>query len=392
MYNRTLQPHILRLATQYPVITMTGPRQSGKTTLCQATFPNHDYVNLEEISIREFANNDPKGFLAQYSDGVILDEIQRAPDLPSYIQPMVDKKDNPGQFILTGSQQFEVTHTINQSLAGRTAVVKLLPLSYHELYNSVAPSSIAEVLYAGFYPRIFNKNLNPTEALGFYLSTYVERDIRTLINIKNLATFERFLKICASQVGQLINYTTIANDCGIEQKTVKSWLSVLEASYIIYQVKPHYQRFRKRLTKSSKLYFYDVGFAAYLLGISSPKHVLSHPLKGLLFENFIVCEFLKNRFNNVKDSNIYFFRDHVGNEVDLILDYGNTLYSVEIKSAETVNYEFLKGLNFYKNLSGEKNSKRFLVYAGDKNYEMNHVKIFSYKNLDDLFSELEEKL
>jgi predicted AAA+ superfamily ATPase len=388
MYQRLLQPHLSRLASQYPVITMTGPRQSGKTTLCQATFPDYDYVNLEELSTREFAHKDPRGFLAQYSNGVILDEIQRAPDLSSYIQPIVDKKDNPGQFILTGSQQFEVTHTINQSLAGRTAVVKLLPLSYHELYSSVSKINLANILYAGFYLRIFTKKLNPTEALAFYLSTYVERDIRTLIHIKDLATFERFLKICASQIGQLLNYTTIANDCGIDQKTVKSWLSVLEASFIIFQVQPHYQHFRKRLTKSAKLYFYDVGFAAYLLGISSSAHISSHPSKGLLFENFIMTEFLKNRFNNVKENNIYFFRDHAGNEVDMILDYGNNLYSVEIKSSETIHYDFLKGLNFYKNLAGHKNNKSFIIYAGDKSYEMNGVKIFSYKDLDKLFFEI----
>lgn len=391
MFSRIISTDLKRLSTQYPVVTMTGPRQSGKTTLCQAIFPHHQYINLETLSTREFANNDPLGFLAQIKGGVILDEIQRAPNLTSYIQPIVDAENKPGRFILTGSQQFEITQTINQSLAGRTAVLKLLPLSYSELYTNDSKKNLSDILYAGFYPRIFDKQLNPTEALSFYLSTYVERDIRSLLHIKDLSTFERFLKICATQIGQLLNYTTIANDCGIDQKTVKSWLSVLEASYILFQVQPHYEHFRKRLTKSSKLFFYDVGLAAYLLGISNAEHMQTHPLKGLLFENFIVTELVKNRFNHIKDSNIYFFRDHVGNEVDVILDYGNTLLSVEIKSAETIHADFFKGLYFYQNLAGNKNTKRFLIYAGKESYEMHGIKIYSYHDLDQFFLEINQQ-
>lgn len=388
MYTRDLAAKVVRLASQYPVVTITGPRQSGKTTLCQQAFPNYTYVNLEDLSIREFATQDPKGFLAQFHDKVILDEIQRAPDLPSFIQPLVDKSDESGQFILTGSQQFELTNSINQSLAGRTALVTLLPLAYNELYNSQAKVGLSDVLYAGFYPRIFNKKLNPTEALSFYLMTYVERDIRSLINVKNLSTFEKFLKICATQIGQLISYKTIANDCSIDQKTVKSWISVLEASYILYQIQPHHNHFRKRLTKSSKLYFYDVGLACYLLGITSPQHIMSHPMRGLIFENFIVSEFLKNRYNQVKNNNLYFFRDHVGNEVDIILDYGNFLCSIEIKSSMTFHYDFLKGLSYYKKISDKKNTQQFLIYTGDDSYQTNNVKIYSYKDIKVLFDEL----
>lgn len=388
MYKRELQSEVVRLATQYPIVTITGPRQSGKTTLCQTAFPDYTYVNLEELSTREFANQDPKGFLAQYGNKIILDEIQRAPNLPSYIQPMVDKTDESGQFILTGSHQFELTNTINQSLAGRTALVTLLPLSFDELYKHQSSVSLSDLIYSGFYPRIFNKNLNPTEAMSFYLSTYVERDIRSLINIKDLSVFEKFLKICATQIGQLLNYTTLANDCGVDQKTIKAWLSVLEASYIIFQIQPHFQHFRKRLTKSSKLYFHDVGFACYLLGISNSKHVMTHPMRGLLFENFIVSEFLKNRYNHVKDKNIYFFRDHVGNEVDIILDYGTKLYSVEIKSSATFNYDFLKGLNYYHKIAKEKNTRRFLIYGGDEVYETQNVSVYSYKKMNLLFDEI----
>jgi len=391
MFSRTIKPYLLRLSTQYPIVTMTGPRQSGKTTLCQATFPDHEYINLEALSVREFANLDPQGFLSRIKAGVILDEIQRTPNLASYIQPIVDSEKKPGRFILTGSQQLEISQTINQSLAGRTALLKLLPLSYPELYAKHPANNIGELLYAGFYPRIFDQHLNPSEALSFYLSTYVERDIRSLIHVKDLSTFERFLKICATQIGQLLNYTTIANDCGIDQKTVKSWLSVLEASFILYQVQPHYQHFRKRLTKSTKLYFYDVGLAAYLLGISNSAHLLTNPAKGFLFENFIVTEFIKNRFNHVKDSNIYFYRDHAGNEVDIILDYGDELYSIEIKSSETINTEFFKGLHFYQNLAGTKNTRRFIVYAGTESYETNQIKIFSYQHFNQLFAEINER-
>ena len=388
MYERDLKSEIIRLATQYPVVTITGPRQSGKTTLCQAAFPHYTYVNLEELSLRQFAIQDPKGFLAKYNNKIILDEIQRAPDLPSYIQTLVDKTNESGQFILTGSHQFELTNSINQSLAGRTALTTLLPLSFQELYSNEPSTDLSEILYSGFYPRIFDKNLNPTEALSFYLSTYVERDIRSLINVKDLSSFERFLKICATQVGQLISYTTIANDCGIDQKTVKAWISVLEASYIIMELRPHHQHFRKRLTKSRKLYFQDVGFASYLLGIYKPEHVMSHPMRGLLFENFIVNEFIKNRYNQVKDNNVYFFRDHIGNESDLILDYGSEIYSVEIKSSATFNYDFLKGLNYYQKIAQDKNTKRFLVYAGDHSYETNGVSIYSYKDLAKLFAHI----
>ncbi len=388
MYPRQLQPELIRLATQYPVVTITGPRQSGKTTLCQAAFPDYQYINLEELNAREFANQDPKGFLAQYNDQVILDEIQRAPNLPSYIQPMVDRTNQNGQFILTGSHQFELTNTINQSLAGRTALVTLLPLSFHELYTNASSIQLSHIIYSGFYPRIFNNKLNPTEALAFYLATYVERDIRSLVNIKDLSIFEKFLKICASQVGQLLNYTTIANDCGIDQKTVKAWLSVLEASYILFQIQPHFQHFRKRLTKSSKLYFHDVGLLCYLLGISHPEQVMNHPMRGLLFENFIISECLKDRYNRVKDKNIYFFRDHVGHEVDAIFDYGTELYSMEIKSSETFNYSFIKGLEYYEQIAKEKNTRKFLIYAGDESYKTKDVAIYSYKKINDLFNEI----
>lgn len=243
-------------------------------------------------------------------------------------------------------------------------------------------------MYAGFYPRIYDQHLVPTEALSFYLNTYIERDLRTLMHIKDFTTFERFLIICATQIGQLMNYSRLANECGIDQNTVKSWLSLLKASYIIYEIQPHHKNFRKRLTKSSKLYFYDIGLVSYLLGIRKAEHVDSHPLRGALFENFIVTEFMKNCYNRVQEANLYFFRDHIGNEVDLILDYGTQLLSVEIKSAKTIDNEFFKGLRFYQELTPSQNKKRFLVYAGDKNYNWQDINVFSYKSLQQLFDTL----
>lgn len=388
MIKRILSTALTRLATQYPVITLTGPRQSGKTTLCRTLFSSYDYVSLEDLSTRSFAMNDPRGFLAQFKQGVILDEIQRTPDLLSYIQGIVDEKQLPGQFILTGSQQFEVTHAINQSLAGRTAVLRLLPFAYSELYPAVKQPDMNNLLYQGFYPRIYDKQLNPTEAMSFYLNTYIERDLRSLMHIKNLSVFERFLKICATQIGRLTNYSRLANDCGITQNTVKEWLSILEASYIVFQLQPHFENFRKRLTKSSKLYFYDVGLVAYLLGITDPSHIQSSPMRGELFENFVVSEFLKNRYNHVKDNNLYFFRDHVGNEVDLILDYGATLVSVEIKAGKTISNDYFKGINYYHQLCGTKNKKRIVIYAGEQSMRYKEVDVYSYVGLAKLFNEL----
>lgn len=388
MKNRILTSALQRLATQYPVITLTGPRQSGKTTLCKSIFNKHTYASLEDLSNRSFALEDPRGFLAQFKHGVILDEIQRAPDLVSYLQGIVDERQLPGEFILTGSQQFEVSNTINQSLAGRTALLCLLPFAYSELYENNQHPDLNQLLYQGFYPRIEDKKLNPTEALGFYLNTYVERDVRNLMNIKNLNLFDKFLRICATQIGRLTNYSSLANDCGVTQNTVKEWLSILESSYIIFQVQPHFENYRKRLTKSSKLYFYDVGLAAYLLGITDPAHIQISPLRGELFENFIVCEFLKNRFNHVKNNNLYFFRDHIGNEVDLILDYGMQVVSVEIKSGSTLSSDYIKGLTYYHQLSGNKNHQQIIVYAGDQQLCYRGIDVYPYYQLPMLFNQL----
>jgi len=364
MIPRTLQPYLQDLASRYPIVTVTGPRQSGKTTLCRMAFPEKPYTNLEAPDIRQFAASDPRAFLAQYPDGAILDEIQRAPELLSYLQVLVDGESRSGLFILTGSQQFEVMSTISQSLAGRTALLKLLPFSLSELaiLGSVPP--IDRLLVSGFYPRIHDKGLNPTQALGDYLETYVERDLRQLVNIKDLGGFEKFLRLCAGRCGQLLNLHDLGSEAGISHTTARAWITLLEASYIIYQLRPWYGNVSKRLVKTPKLYFYDVGLASYLLGIEHEGHIARHPLRGALFENLVVMEALKYRFHRGKRSNCNFYRDAKGHEVDLVLADGQELIPIEIKGGTTVNNDFFKGLRYF---AGEFPSARpgLLVYSGD---------------------------
>lgn len=381
MIKRTIEPHLLRLAKQYPVVTLVGPRQSGKTTLCQAAFPRKPYVSLENLDNRRMALADPLRFLSQYPDGAILDEIQRAPDLLSYIQGIVDEKKKEGMFILTGSQQFELMGSMTQSLAGRTALTTLLPLSYDEIYGSVKKQpDIDEVLFTGFYPRIYDKKLNPTEALAFYTATYIERDVRVLIELKDLSRFEMFLKLCAAQTGQILNLSHLGNECGIAVNTAKSWLSVLEASYILFFLRPHHKNFRKRLIKAPKLYFVDVGLASFLLGITDKSHSKNHPLRGALFETFVIAEILKRRFNNIQTNNLYYFRDNVGHEVDVLLDKGSEVVPVEIKSGQTVADDFFKGLEYYRQLNfAVKNS--WLIYGGNKFYQENGHQVCPYYQL-----------
>lgn len=386
MIKRTISEKILHYARQYPVITITGPRQSGKTTLCKALFPKRKYFSLENIDTRDYARNDPRAFLNEcHKEGAIIDEIQRVPELASYIQEIVDTKDKPGLFILTGSQNFHLLNTVSQSLAGRTALAVLLPFSYAEIYSDKA-KPIDKVLFAGFYPRIHDKKLNPTEALSFYVSTYLERDIRALINVKDLAKFEKFLKLCAGRVAQIVNLSNLANDCGINHNTAKSWLSVLEASYIIFFVRPHHANFGKRLIKAPKLYFTDCGLAAYLLDIQSDKHIMQHPLKGPLFENFVVAELLKARTNQGKNSNIYFFRDNIGNEVDALLEDGISVKPVEIKLGSTISDDYFKGLRYYQKINKKNLSKAALIYGGTLDQHRQTADVFSYRNVEKINS------
>jgi len=384
MIKREVSKKVIQLARQYPVVTITGPRQSGKTTLCRMLFKNKHYVSMEDIDQRNFAKQDPRGFLNRFPDGAVIDEVQRVPELLSYIQTIVDEKQKEGFYILTGSQQFELLETISQSLAGRTALVKLLPFTLAEAYgNKKILPALEKVLYTGFYPRIFDKKLNPTEAMSFYVNTYVERDLRMLINVKDLSKFEVFLKLCAGRTGQILNLTSIGNDCGVNYGTIKNWISVLEASYIIKLLRPYYKNFNKRLVKAPKLYFLDTGLASFLLDIHHATQLKTHPLKGQLFESFIVAEVLKKRFNGGMTDNLYYFRDNSGNEVDLICNYGLNVDQIEIKMGETVSGDFFKGLKFFSALHKEIRHS-YLVYGGRESYVREGVNVMSWHEIDAL--------
>lgn len=365
MIKRQAQKKLKSLAESFPSLAVIGPRQSGKTTLVKNLFPKKPYVLLEDPDTRAFAVRDPRGFLAQYPQGAVLDEIQRAPELFSYLQGILDEKNKPGLFILTGSQNFLLMENIPQSLAGRVALLSLLPFSLQELRAAdIILPSFEDYLIRGFYPRIYDKNINPKDLYANYVQTYIERDIRQLKNIHDLTAFHNFLKFCAHRNGQLLNLSSLATDCGITHNTARAWLSLLETSYIIYFLRPHHRNFKKRLVKMPKLYFYDTGLAAYLADIEDKQHLLHHPLRGALFESFVITELLKARFNEGKQSNLYFWRDKSGHEIDCLIEESERLVPIEIKSGKTVAEDFFDNLQYYQNLSGVKPKDSFVVYGG----------------------------
>ncbi len=376
------------MAATYPVVTITGPRQSGKTTLAKAVFTELPYVNLEHPVTRNFAKNDPVAFLEQYQDGAVLDEIQRVPELMSYIQVRVDENNRCGEFILTGSHQFELREGINQSLAGRTAILKLLPFSLMELSAYGESMSIDELIWKGFYPRIYDKGIPPHQAYSDYFETYIERDLRNIENIRNLDAFRLFVKLCAGRVGQLLNLSNLSNETGVSQPTIREWLSVLQASYIIFTLSPYHPRnLNKRIIKSPKLYFYDVGLASWLCGIEEVRHLRNHPLRGNLYENMIVADVLKWRWNRGKSNNLSFYRDSNANEVDLIYEVGGKPLSIEIKSGKTISEDYLKGLRrFAKEIKSE--TAGILIYAGDIEQNRSDVKIVNYRRLPELLEDI----
>ena len=387
LIDRTIESVFLDLASSYPVVTVTGPRQSGKTTLCRKVFPTKPYANMESPDVRQFAFDDPRGFLAQYPDGAIIDEIQRTPEIVSYLQPMVDQDQRAGRFILTGSQQFEVSSSINQSLAGRSALLKLLPFTIEEIQPAFSVPAMDDLLYQGFYPRLWDRQLNPTQALGDYFETYIERDLRQLINIKDLNLFQRFIKLCAGRIGQLLNVNGLANETGVSHTTARNWLSMLEASYIIFLLQPYHRNISKRLVKSPKLYFFDVGLAAFLLGIENEKQVSRDPLRGNLFENMAVAEALKYRYNQGKKSNLFFYRNSRGNEVDLLLVNGPDVFPVEIKAGMTVTKDFFKGLNHFSKVvpADQRPKGAGLIYGGNERQQRTTVTIVPFRHMHTLF-------
>jgi len=369
MITRVLGSYLTEIFVKYPILTLTGPRQSGKTTLCKHLFPHLPYVNLEALDERQFANEDPRGFLSQFPNGAIFDEFQRSPDLPSYLQALVDEDGRDGLFVLTGSQNLKLANTVSQSLAGRTAMLTLLPLSVGEIIAATestrAEPSVDELIFSGGYPRIYDKDIPPTRALSDYVATYVERDLRELSSIESLPQFQRFMQLCAGRVGQLMNYENLGNETGVSGPTIKKWIGLLESTYIAFQLRPYSRNISKRIIKSPKFYFYDVGLACYLLGIQSKEQLFSHPLRGALFENLAVLECLKQRFNRGLNNNLFFFRDSAGNEVDIVLENASEPLLIEVKASMTLNKSFAAGFNSFLSATGLEKAEKMLVYQGE---------------------------
>lgn len=387
--NRKLEKKILDLAEKFPVISITGPRQSGKTTLAKLCFPDYNYINLELPHHRIFAQEDPEAFLKGYRGGLILDEAQYAPELFSYIQGIVDESGETGQFILTGSQNFLLLEKITQSLAGRVAILHLLPFSNAELKNTVyQEENLNELLFKGSYPPLYDKLIEPIDFYQSYVQSYIERDVRNILNVSNLNLFRTFMGIVAGRTGQILNITSISNDLGLDSKTIRSWLSVLETSFIIYLIRPHHKNYNKRLIKSPKLYFYDTGLACSLLGIRNASEIQNHYLKGALFENFVFTEISKYYYHQGIKPELFFWRDNIGNEVDCIVRDGIQSKIIEIKSAQTINSVFFKGIHYYQKISGIEAKYCYLIYGGNENQHRTVAQVLSWQNMNSLFTSL----
>ena len=389
MINRNAISTLKKLAKDYPVVTITGPRQSGKTTLAKFVFKRKPYVSLEDPDKMEFASEDPRGFLAQYPDGAVLDEVQRCPSLFSYIQGIVDQDKRPGLFILTGSQQFGLISKITQSLAGRTGILHLLPFSMEEAKaGGILPKSLDEILFEGLYPPIYDRKISPSSWYANYVFTYIERDVRQMVNVRDLAAFQKFIRMCAARCGQMLNLSGLANDCGITHNTAKAWISVLEASYVIFLLKPYYKNFGKRLVKSPKLYFYDTGLAAWLLGVNDAKQISTHAMRGALFESLIVSELLKEGFNKGLARDIYFWRDNTGNEIDALIEKAGTLIPIEIKSGQTIARDYFAGINKWLAIAGSAAGSPYVIYGGDDGQKRLGIEVLSWRNITKLFNKI----
>ena len=378
MIERTLTARIIALAQKFQVITLTGPRQSGKTTLIRAAFPDLPYVSLEDPDIRQIALTDGRGFLSNYPRGAVLDEIQNTPDLFSYIQRAVDEN-RQVQYILTGSSNFLLMERISQSLAGRTAVLHLLPFSFAEL--APGPEPYESVIFKGQYPRIYDRDIAPTEFYPSYIQTYVEKDVRLVKNIGDINAFIQFTRLCAGRIGQLLNLTSLANDAGISPNTAKAWLSILESSYILYRLQPYHRNFNKRLVKSPKLYFYDTGVACSLLGIRAEDQVALHYMKGALFENLIINEFLKNYFHRGENRQPHFWQDNHGKEIDCLLVDGEAITPVEIKSGKTMSPSYFDHLKYWQSLANLPGNQGYVVYGGDQSMQSSAGSFISWRHV-----------
>jgi uncharacterized protein len=389
---RELQSSLIKDAKKSPVIAILGPRQSGKTTLAITTFPEHNYVSLEDYDVRAFATSDPRGFLAQYatSPGVILDEVQHVPTILSYIQTSVDRARKPGYYIVTGSQNFLVTQAVTQTLAGRVSFHTLLPLSIAELRDAnISLPGADRAILNGFYPIIYAQNYNPVEWYADYIMAYVERDVRTITQVTDLVVFQRFIKMCAGRIGQLVNLTSLGNDCGVSYNTIKKWLGVLEASYIIFPLQPHFQNFNKRLMQTPKIYFYDTGLACSLLGIETEEQLALHYLKGGLFESMIISDLYKSFYNSDRSPRLYFWRDKTGHEVDCILERADKLFPIEIKAGMTINNDFFDGLAYWNELAHAKPENSFVVYGGTEIQKRSKGNVIGWPHISSIFEKTE---
>lgn len=384
MIPRIAGEKVKSLAKSFKAVAIIGARQSGKTTLARSCFPDKSYVSLENPDVRNFALEDPRNFLKKYQDGAILDEVQRAPELLSYLQQALDESKERGKFILTGSNNFLLQEKITQSLAGRAVYLDLLPFSIKEMEHIPdALDDLNTVLFKGGFPPVQADGIAPRDWFGAYLRTYIERDVRQIRNVSNLLVFEKMLSLCAGRIGQLLNYSNLANELGMNLKTVQAWLGILQASYHIFLLPPYFRNFNKRVVKTPKLYFYDTGLACHLLQIFSPEQLYQHPYRGAIFENFVVAELLKNRYNQGKRSNLYFWRDNTGNEMDVIIDNGLNLVPIEIKSGATLSNSQFKNIYFWQKLTGD--DKSVLVYGGEENQERERdIKVMSWHNIHGL--------
>ncbi len=380
---RTMAKEIRKRIKQYPILAVTGPRQSGKTTLLKTLFPDYVYVSLENPDNRSFAKEDPNGFLQQYDKNTILDEVQRVPELFSYLQTAVDRSGKMGQYILSGSQNFHLLKHITQSLAGRVALFRLLPLDTQELEQAKKlPPNYLDACIKGGYPAIYHRGLDPTDFYANYIRTYIEKDVTELIHIRDINSFRTFLGLCAARAGQLLNLTALANDCNISQPTAKAWLSVLESSYLVFLLYPYYDNFNKRLVKTPKLYFYDVGLLTHLLQIREPEDLAINRLKGNIFENFVVANFQKLNENRYQHLNYYFWQDHNGLEIDLLLKTANTFDVYEVKSTQTLSGALFKNLKHFIELVEPQSVRPYLVYGGDQTLVRSEVQVLPWKMLE----------
>ncbi|MFW6145758.1 MAG: ATP-binding protein [Planctomycetota bacterium] len=385
MITRDLTPRLRKLAGQYPAVTLIGPRQSGKSTLCRAVFGEHAYVNLEVPDVRSFAQEDPRAFLGRFDGGVVLDEIQRAPELSSYLQALIDADPAPGRWVLTGSQNLTLLESVSQSLAGRTAVLHLLPLAYSEVLRfDDPPTSVDQVVLTGGYPRIYDERLDPAEWLAFYIATYIERDVRTIINVGDLTTFQRFVELCAGRTAQLLNLSQLGGDCGVTQPTAKAWLSVLEASFLVFRLPPLSGNLRKRLVKMPKLHFIDTGLACRLLGIRTVEQLRNHPLRGALFESWVVSEIFKHRLNAGEAGGLYHYRDRRGAEADLVIEHADRWVLVEAKAAQTPGASLLEGVRRVRDiLEARRPIEAIVAYGGDARQRRSDAVLVPWRGLQE---------